>query len=351
MSLKNPLSLTTIALLLFFASCWSDKGKNIPDVSNIKVDVEVADFHQKLFSIDTNDIEPGIIQLKEEFPTFFEIYFLQIAGIAKNSTVDDNLLDNAKHFLTAPYLRHLSDTIKIVHGDFKKYEKDFEKAFQFFKYYFPNRPVPIIYPCYSTFDYGAFNFLTTKNEDALGIGLELYLGKDYPYWRVEPGNPAFSNYLTRTWTPEHLVKKSMDAIANDLVPMTDGDRLLDLMIYNGKKMYIIDQFLPYTPDSIKWEYTTTQTDWVKSNEEQIWRHFLENELLYETRINKIKKLVDQSPSSPGMPPEAPGRTANFMGMRIIQSFMKQKPNFTMEQLIALDAQKIFNQANYKPRNL
>jgi len=97
------------------------------------------------------------------------------------------------------------------------------------------------------------------------------------------------------------------------------------------------------------EYSTPQTEWVLNNEVQIWSHFLTEQLLYETSTDKIKKLVDQSPSSPGMPKEAPGRTGNFIGLRIVEAFMNRKPEVTMEQLIGLDAQKIFNESKYKPR--
>ena len=201
----------------------------------------------------------------------------------------------------------------------------------------------------SGFNYAAFIFPITPTEDGLGIGLDMLLGNDYPYWQLGVQNPAFSQYITRTFTPEHLVKKTIDPLIDGLVDLPRGDRLLDLMIYNGKKLYLLDQLLPHTPDSIKWEYTAAQTEWVKNNEVQMWSHFLKEELLYETTTTKIKKLVDQSPSSPGMPKESPGRTANYMGYRIIEAFMKRKPNVTLEQLIHIDAQKILDQAKFKPR--
>ena len=50
-----------IALILFLGqSCFTGKDKDIPDVSNIKVDVDIKDFNQQLFSLDTNDIQTGV---------------------------------------------------------------------------------------------------------------------------------------------------------------------------------------------------------------------------------------------------------------------------------------------------
>ena len=349
MNQKILFSILTVLIIAVSPSCWSDKGKNIPDVSNIKVNVEIKDFNQQLFSIDTNDVRGGISQLQQNFPVFFDLYFTQIVPLRQTEELGDVFFQNVKGFLSDSEVRKLADTTAIVYPNLDKYKKDFEQAFQFYKYYFPNKTTPKIYPMISGFNYASFIFFIDKNQDGLGVGLDMLLGKDYPYWRMGAQNPAFSNYITRSFTPEHLVKKTLDPLIDDLVTIPKGDRLLDLMIYNGKKLYLLDQLLPYTPDSIKWEYTAQQTNWVIDNEIELWAHFIKEQLIYETSVSKIKKLIDQSPSSPGMPPEAPGRTANFIGLKIIEAFMEKFPETTMDELIALDAQKIMDQSRYKPR--
>ena len=349
MNQKNLSILSFFILCLLVQSCWSGKGKNIPDVSNIEVDVEIEDFNQRLFNIDTNDIRGGIVNLKKEFPVFFNLYFSQIQPFLKSPELDNYFFENTQGFLSDSDVRNLADTTNIVFPNFENYKKEYEQGFKFYKHYFPNNSIPKIYPLISGFNYASFIFPIDGQQDGIGIGLDMLLGNDYPYWQLGVQNPAFSNYITRSFTPEHLVKKTFDALADDLVGLPQGDRLLDLMIYNGKKLYLLDCFLPHTPDSIKWEYTTQQTEWILDNEPQIWSHLLAEELIYETSTNKIKKLVDQSPSSPGMPKEAPGRSANFMGLRIIEAFMKQNPNVTVEQLLTTDAQKIMDKSKYKPR--
>ena len=335
-------------VLLVGISCWQGKGKNIPDVSDIKVEVDIKDFHQQLFSIDTNDIQGGISGLEAKFPEFFKLYFTQVLPFRNQMTLDENFYKNVHGFLTDERIQKLVDTTAIVFSDFSPIKKEFEQAFQFYKHYFPERSIPDIYPIISEFGYGTFIFPINKNKDAIGVGLDMFLGDEYPYWNLAQNNPAFSSYITRTFTKEHLVKKSLDALIDDMVEMPTGDRLLDLMIYNGKKMCLMDRLLPHAPDSIKWEYTTQQTNWVKSNEQQLYAHLLKEELLYETSLRKIKKLVDQSPNSPGMPPEAPGRTANYIGWKMVEAYLKRQPETTLEELITLDAQKILDRSKYKP---
>jgi hypothetical protein len=349
MNQKNLFFLSFFSFCLLAQSCWSDKGKNIPDVSNIEVEVVIEDFNQRLFNLDTNDIRGGIGQLRQDFPIFFNLYFSQIQPFLKSPELDNYFFQNTQGFLSDPDVRKLADTTNIVFPNFEFYKKEYEQGFKFYKHYFPNNSIPKIYPLISGFNYASFIFPINEQQDGIGIGLDMLLGNDYPYWQLGIQNPAFSNYITRSFTPEHLVKKTFDALADDLVGLPQGDRLLDLMIYNGKKLYLLDCFLPYTPDSIKWEYTTQQTQWIIENEPQIWAHLLAEELIYETSTNKIKKLVDQSPSSPGMPKDAPGRTANFMGLRIIEAFMNKNPDKTGEQLLTTDAQKIMDKSKYKPR--
>ena len=177
-----------------------------------------------------------------------------------------------------------------------------------------------------------------------------FLGSTYPYGAYNPGNPNFSDYLTRTFNRDHLVFKTLLPLVEDLVGEPNGSRLLDLMIHNGKKMYIMDHILPLTPDSVKWEVTASQVEWLKGNELEMWAYFLQEDLLYSSKWLDITKYVNYSPSSPGMPPEAPGRTANWLGWQIVKAYMKRNPEQSFQDLINLkDAQQLMDLSRYKPR--
>ena len=94
MNQKNLLVLSFFILCFLIQSCWSDKGKNIPDVSNIEVEVVIEDFNLRLFSIDTNDISVGISQLRQEFPVFFDVYFAQVHPFLKSPQLDNYFFEN-----------------------------------------------------------------------------------------------------------------------------------------------------------------------------------------------------------------------------------------------------------------
>lgn len=97
------------------------------------------------------------------------------------------------------------------------------------------------------------------------------------------------------------------------------------------------------------EYTPTDMGWVEQNELQIWSHFLSSDLLYSSSKRDIQKLIGPSPNAPGMPPEAPGETANFIGMQIIKSYMKRFPDTTIQDLLDMDdAQEVLEKSRYRP---
>ena len=72
-------------------------------------------------------------------------------------------------------------------------------------------------------------------------------------------------------------------------------------------------------------------------------------MIYETSLNKIQKYIGPSPSSPGMPEEAPGNTGSWLGWQIVRSYMKTHPATTLQQLLELkDAQAILDESGYRP---
>jgi hypothetical protein len=85
------------------------------------------------------------------------------------------------------------------------------------------------------------------------------------------------------------------------------------MVHNGKKIYILDHLMPHTPDSIKLEFSPAQIAWCKDNEQDMWAFFTSQNYLYNSKQKDIRKFIERSPDSPGMPPEAPGNTASFIG--------------------------------------
>ena len=337
---RKTIAKSVIISLLFAllcSACTGDKGKNIPDVSHINLDLNIERFEQDLMAIDTTQIKAGMDSLTAEYPLFMEEVFLpKILPFLQDTNV-------MRQFLTSPGIQQLYDTIQIVYGSAEDIEADLEQAFKYYKYYFPEREVPRVVSFFSEYTLGTF----TYENELVGIGWDFFLGKDYPYY-----NPSFfPNYIKRTMDKEHLVAKTLEAVASDIVGEAPGERLLDIMINNGKTLYVLDALLPHAPDSIKLGYTAAQTEWINGNELQLWSYLLVDDLLYSSNLRDIRKLIDHSPfGTSQMPQEAPGRSANWVGWQIVKSFMERNPKLGIQDHIELkDAQELLNRAKYKPK--
>ena len=77
--------------------------------------------------------------------------------------------------------------------------------------------------------------------------------------------------------------------------------------------------------------------------------FIENKMLFSTDSFFIGKMVNSAPFSSGFPQESPGRTAVWIGYRIIQSFIRSNPDITLPMLMKIDNyQQILNKSKYQP---
>jgi len=339
-----------VVCVLIAASC--ETGEHIPDVSSIAVDVNIIRFDQAFQQLDTLDVLPSLQNLEEKYPLFTPLFYRQILPLtAAQAPNNEKLLaDNIRKYLNDPFVQTLYDTVQVVFPNLDTEKSELEQGLKYLKYYFPQTGNYNVYAFISEFGYQTFITNDEGGKEGLGLGLDMFLGAEYPYKKLVIKNASFSDYITRAFNKEHLVKKLMDAIIADLVPDTKGERLIDKIITTGKRKYILDKALPYTADTIKWEYTKEQMKWVEDNEANIYVHILGEDLLYETRTKKIKSLIDMSPSSKGMPKDAPGRTANFIGYKIVSKFM-DRTGISMDSLLHIEeAQLILDESRYKPLN-
>ncbi|HMQ60973.1 MAG TPA: hypothetical protein PKE06_09905 [Flavilitoribacter sp.] len=333
---------------ILLSGCTSDlEKKEIPDVSAIDAPLQINRFEQDLFSLDTNNLKTGLEGLEAEYPEFSEIYFNAVLRSKDPDYAPEGNEAYVRTFISDPSVRHLYDTTQVVFGNMDEVKADFVQALKYFRYWFPDVQAPEKLTTFiSWFAMGGFIF----GDNELAVGLDLYLGDTYPYWQIDPSNTAFSAYLTRTFNKQHMVVKSFQPLIDDMLGRQQGERLLDFMIHNGKKLYVLDLIAPNTPDSVRLEMTGLQVEWLRNNELEMWSHFLREDLLYSNDLSKIRKLIDYSPNSPGMPPEAPGRTANWVGWQIVKAYMRLHPETTPRELIGLkDAQVILDGSKYKPR--
>ncbi len=333
-------TLGTVVLILLASilACRSDK--NIPDVSDIEIAPQLVRFEKNLFEADTQNLTDLVDVVSTEYPDFADVYLYQIIN---DPSYGRDITRSLKAFLTDSLVRTLHRDAASLYDPFTPYLDDLTQALRYHKYYFPDDKVPDIYTCITGFEVGSF----TIGDAILGIGLDFYLGNDYPHYNPQ----LFPAYIARGMTSDYLVPKTIQALVANKMGEVKGTTLLAYMIHNGIELYIKEMLLPNESEAVIYEYSDAQINWLHENESQIWAHLIQEELLHSVKYRSFQKLVSPSPNIPNMPAEAPGRLGNWIGAQIVKSFVNRQPQTTLTELINLrdDPQKILTESKYKPR--
>ena len=334
-------------IILFLTSCSNDK--NIPDVSGIKIDLQVQRFEKDLFKIDTNNISSELARLQKSYPTFLPIYMPYVLGLNSDSTTERQV----KFFINQS--RFLIDSTQKKYGDFNDIEEDFANAFKFVKFYYPDYRVPKIITLIGPVDALAKlgdtytpNFL---GPDFLGLSLQFYLGKNFSLYQSERYIMEIAPaYRSRRFDKEYLVADAMKLIADDLYPdQSAGRPLVEQMVEKGKAWYVLDRFLPDAADSVKTGFLKKQLDWAGENEGNVWAYIIKNENLYSIEPATLQVYLGEAPFTQGFPESSPGNIGQWVGWRIVQKFAENNPEINLQQILETPAKTIFEGARYRPK--
>ena len=96
----------TAFILLLTISLFSCK-KGIPNVSDIKVEIQLKRFDRDFFALDTNNVWPGLTELNKKYPSITGIFLQNILGLDSSSAVY-----GIKNFVRLS--KNLYDTVNIV---------------------------------------------------------------------------------------------------------------------------------------------------------------------------------------------------------------------------------------------
>lgn len=327
-------------LSIFFTAC--EQNRLNVDVSDIPVQVEVQRFDKDLFALDTATLLSKSAALQSKYPAFYPLYFNNILGFTDTALISRAEL--TKQIITNASFKDLRKDCDSVFPSLTDINRDLTDAFKHYKYYFPNKAVPKVL---SFIDEFAFNVV--NGDSLLGIGLHMFLGQHYKYY------PSFQypEYLTRRFTPEHVVPVTIKGFLQGEFSQQDSDKtLLSKMITEGKLLYALDALMPDCPDSLKIGYSSAQLDWCKTFESDIWATFINEKLLYNENPFDYNRYLEEAPFTMGLDNESAPRLGQWVGWQIVRKYMNEHPDVTLAQLMTeKDYKKILKESKYKPKVL
>ena len=325
-----PFIALAIALIFIF---------NIKNSENTKTNViNIYRFEQSLFATNESKIDKDVLEWKKRLGAFFESFNYEIL---RTNSQQENYKQELLQFVSHPDMREAFDTLIKKYPNVNFLETELSEAFDRYNQYFPQKVLPKVVTYFS-----GFNFGVVTNDTILAIGLDYFLGKDCSFYK-RLNSPKYMRLKNQS---KFILPFCFEAIANnEFSDFNSENNFLSQMIYKGKVMYFLDVILPQFSNADKLRFSQNQLNWCKENESNIWAYFIDNEILYSTDIKKINSYINYAPFAKGMPKESPGRIAYWMGWNIVKTYMNNKKNITIEQLMEnTNPQEILQQSRYKP---
>lgn len=340
--MKSTLNLIILCLIVnFLTGCKHDRF----DIDTSKVAISPVEFKRldkDIFSLNEAKISEQTLDMQKRYHLFYDRY---ISSILNNAGVNDSLYSTSLlKFIHDKDMSQAYNDLKKVYtdNDVELLGDEMTEVVKRFKVYFPKRKIP---KQFVTFMSG-FNYNVVYVDSTLGIGLDMYLGSNNPFYSAL----QFPKFRTLSMNKQNVLP---DAVRGWVITEFDKadpvNNLLNHMIFYGKIFYVCDALLPNVHDSLKIGYTSAQLKYCTTYEKNLWGFFAKDNKLYENDMKIIAEFTNDGPFTGSISKECPPRIAMWIGWQIVKSYMDHNDKVTLEDLMnENDAQKILSKSKYKP---
>lgn len=329
--------------------------KNIFLISILIISLTSCNFHKNRFQdVDVTDIVIEKIKIKRYEKALFEIdpdnFISELKNISQEyifflgSDLDNSQnLIQIRNYISDPKLIDLYKKTIQKYPSLNNLEEELTSVFRYYKYYFPEKPIPNFYSYISGLQY---EYPVQRADTVFIISLDVYLGTDFqPYKQI-----GLPKYKINQMQSAYIVNDCVKIIAKtEFITKNNSRTLLDEMIKSGKTLYLQDALQPTTPDSIKIAYPQKKLDWCYENEGYLWAFVIKNNLLYSADFKKTNKFIQDGPFTSGFSNDSPARIGSWIGWQIIRSFMENNPEISLKEMLEINnSQTILSKSKYKP---
>ena len=306
-------------IVLYVAGCTSSphpKPQELPEFS-----FELIRFEQLFFG----NLDTPLEQLKSQYPYFFPLQ-------TPDTVWQKKRIDTLEQAL-------FSATQSVFKNDLKQRTAN---VLRHANYYFPNDKLPEkVITLLTDVDY---SLRAVDADSLLLISVDTYLGESHPLYDGIP------QYMKNKLVPIHLESELIDALSGRYVPQASNRAFLSRMVMHGKRLFLHDHLAPHLKGNQHIQYTQSQWDWAMTHESDVWRYFVDNELLFSTDETLRFRFLTPSPYSKFysyLDDNSPGRLGQWIGYRMVKAYQK-RTGADLEKVLSANAQEILKKSRYNP---
>ncbi len=188
--------------------------------------------------------------------------------------------------------------------------------------------------------------LALFNDSVLLIALNHYLGEDFE------GYGGFEQYRRRLKTLDRLPYDVAEALIRSSYPYSDSaSTVASRLFYEGAVAKAVEAVVAGSKDADVLGYDDAQMEWARTNERRAWESLVGHQLLFSSSDMDMTRLFDPSPATSIIHSEAPGRLGRYIGLRMVESLLRQESSLTPEQLLTpgfYTSEDALKRAKYMP---
>lgn len=314
-------------LILLAAGFQSCSGNDLDiDISANKYQLPGIQLDSILQHTKEQDLEPELNKLSQKIPEIidYQFYYCFKTGLPKDSAFSSNW----NEFVYSPYYKRLSKRIGQEFSNLESSRKKIEDGFKRINTHLPKAKLPKTIVFMNS--YFSSSVYCTENE--IGIGLERYLGAKTDVIKELP-NDMFYEWIKEAMEPEYLERDAVCAwiLTHICEPGNDLNNI-EAIIQWGKILYLTKAALPQQEERILLRYNAADYQWALDNERNFWEYLVKQNMLFKKSETDQAAFLQEAPFTAGLPQKGPDRLGQFLGYRIVCSYMEQY-DVTLQELI------------------
>jgi len=328
---KYLLGLSFVGLLV---SCSNDgtapKEENTSKpVERALETVSIKNFERPFYEIRKDSFETDLAKMEKDFTLFF----------ASNRPITEWKLRYEN-----TYLKVFTDSVVDLFENKYQWKNEFQSAINIYQKEFVNDIMPEVLLWNSAFEMseGVWGY-----NNQLIIGMDQYLGEDHMYYVQSP------RYLARKKDQKYIVRDLVKEFSSSKVKADPEDfTFLNKLLKEGRELYFTSVMLPDATDDVLLNCSAEKMKWAQENEAEIWKYFINQELLFSTDSKVDMAFLNEAPFSKfgqDFDKKSPGKVAGWIGLQIIRSLAENESKMSLETITGIDdAQSILTLSKYKP---
>jgi len=318
-SFKIQIKIFVIIISVLLLSCDYNKNKESKNAINY-IDVKFDRFEKKFF----NSSLDSLSKLIDEYPFLFSKRFS---------------LDEWKAIKTDSTRKEIFNKTDSVFKNFKSVENGVKKIFTNTKNFFPNFKSPKLITLNNGIDY---KYKIIDSDSIILISLDCYLGENIFYNNI----PA---HISKLMVPEFVTIDISELISSRYVEIPLDRKFISKIIYHGKLLFLMKEVSGIDPLKAL-GFNKNNKDWMIENEDNVWKYFVENDLLFSTQSSLDYRFLANAPFSKfglSIDFESPPMVGRWIGYQIVKSYSKKNKS-NLNDLLNQDNYELYLKSNYKP---